>query len=53
VAAPVSAYYDEVYGPGGEPRSHTHALATALTELGQEELAGAGRRRDEIGRAHV
>ncbi|MGH2970121.1 MAG: hypothetical protein ACRDK0_13815, partial [Solirubrobacteraceae bacterium] len=29
-------------------RSHTEPLAAALAELGQEELASAGRRRDAI-----
>ena len=40
--------YDEVYAPSGEPRPHTEALAGALSELGREELADAGRRRDAI-----
>jgi uncharacterized circularly permuted ATP-grasp superfamily protein len=42
------AYYDEVYTPSGEARPHTDALAEALSELGREELANAGRRRDAI-----
>ena len=41
--------YDEVYGPSGEPRPHTEALAGALSELGREDLADAGRRREGPG----
>jgi uncharacterized circularly permuted ATP-grasp superfamily protein len=44
----VALSYDEVYAPSGEPRPHTEALAGALSELGREELADAGRRRDAI-----
>ena len=40
--------YDEVFASSGEPRPHTEALAGALSELGREELADAGRRRDAI-----
>ena len=42
------AFYDEVFTPSGDPRPHTEALAGALSELGREELADAGRRRDAI-----
>ena len=42
------AFYDEVFTPSGGPRPHTEALAGALTELGREQLADAGRRRDAI-----
>jgi uncharacterized circularly permuted ATP-grasp superfamily protein len=44
----LEAFYDEVYGPGGEPRSHTAALAQALERLGPERLAATGQRRDAI-----
>ena len=40
--------YDEVYTPSGEARPHTESLAGALEELGRDELANAGRRRDAI-----
>ena len=42
------AHYDEVFTPSGDPRPHTEALAGALTELGRDQLADAGRRRDAI-----
>jgi uncharacterized circularly permuted ATP-grasp superfamily protein len=42
------AFYDEVFTPSGGPRPHTEALAGALTQLGREQLADAGRRRDAI-----
>jgi uncharacterized circularly permuted ATP-grasp superfamily protein len=44
----VALSYDEVFASSGEPRPHTGALAGALSELGREELADAGRRRDAI-----
>lgn len=37
---------DELLGPDGEPRPYARALQAALTMLGPEALAAAGRRRD-------
>jgi uncharacterized circularly permuted ATP-grasp superfamily protein len=42
------ASYDEVFAPSGDARPHTEALAGALEDLGREQLADAGRRRDAI-----
>jgi len=40
--------YDEVFAADGEPRAHAAALARALADLGPDELAATGRRRDAI-----
>jgi uncharacterized circularly permuted ATP-grasp superfamily protein len=40
--------YDEVFGPGGLARPHAAQLAHALADLGPEQLADAGKRRDAI-----
>ena len=45
---PPDGCYDEVFGPGGVPREHAHALVAELSRLGPEQLAAAGRRRDAI-----
>jgi uncharacterized circularly permuted ATP-grasp superfamily protein len=48
VYRPPSDFYDEVFAPGGVPRSHATALVAELHRLGPEQLAAAGRRRDAI-----
>ena len=41
-------FYDEIYDPGHEARSHARRLVEELDRLGPDMLAAAGRRRDAI-----
>jgi len=45
---PVDGFYDELFAGDGTPRPHAASLAAGLLELGPEQLAAAGRRRDTI-----
>ncbi|MGH2841284.1 MAG: circularly permuted type 2 ATP-grasp protein [Solirubrobacteraceae bacterium] len=45
---PVEGFYDEIFDPAGNPRPHAAALAARLEQLGPEQLAAVGRRRDAI-----
>jgi uncharacterized circularly permuted ATP-grasp superfamily protein len=41
-------FYDEMLEADGSPRLHAQTLVEALTALGPDQLAQAGRRRDAI-----
>jgi uncharacterized circularly permuted ATP-grasp superfamily protein len=45
---PPTGYFDEVFGPGGAPRSHAVSLAAEIAALGPQLLTAAGHRRDAI-----